>query len=96
MSPISSSLTPIVWQLHEAKARFSELFRLVRAHGPQRIVKQGGEAVVVLSAEQFDQMAACTAQPESLVQFFQNAPTGSVVLDLRRKRDVTRDIPWDG
>ena len=29
--------TPI-WQLHEAKARFSELFRRVRTEGPQRVV----------------------------------------------------------
>lgn len=57
-------------------------------------MKQGGEAVVVLSAEQFDQLASRAAQPESLVQFFQNAPTGGVALDLQRKRDVTRDIKW--
>ena len=43
-----------VWQLHEAKARFSELFRLVRTQGPQRVVKQHGEAVVIVAAEDFD------------------------------------------
>ncbi len=87
-------LPPSVWQLHEAKARFSELFRLVRTHGPQRVVKQGGEAVVVLPAEQFDRLKERSTQPESLVQFFQAAPLGGATLDLRRKRDSTRDIKW--
>ena len=45
---------PKVWQLHEAKARFSELFRRVRSDGPRRVVKQRGEAVVIVSAEEYD------------------------------------------
>lgn len=94
MPSASHPPTPAAWQLHEAKARFSELFRLVRAQGPQRVVKQGGEAVVVIPAEQFDRMAERAAQPASLVHFFQNAPTGGAGLDLQRKRDVTRDIKW--
>ena len=39
------------WQLQEAKARFSELFRLVRAKGPQWVTRQGKEAVVVGRSE---------------------------------------------
>ena len=42
-----------VWQLHEAKARFSELFRRARTAGVQKVVKQGGDAVVVVPAEEF-------------------------------------------
>lgn len=91
---MTSSKSPGVWQLHEAKARFSELFRAVRADGPQRVVKQGGEAVVIVSAEQFDTLDERASQPGSLVQFFQSAPLGASTLDLRRKRDTTRDIKW--
>ena len=85
---------PTVWKLHEAKARFSELFRRVRAQGPQRVVKEGGEAVVVVPAEQFDRTAARATQPASLVDFFRAAPTGGRPLDLTRKRDATRTIRW--
>ena len=42
-----------VWQLHEAKVRFSEVFRRARTQGPQRVVKQHGEAVVIVPAEDF-------------------------------------------
>ena len=87
-------LTPPVWQLHEAKARFSELFRRVRSEGPQRVVKQRGEAVVVVSAEAFDRAAESAAQPASLVEFFRAAPTGGRALDLTRKRDTSRTIRW--
>ena len=82
------------WQLHDAKARFSELFRRVRAQGPQRVVKQHGEAVVVVAAEEFDRAAARARQPTTLVDFFRSAPTGGRPLDLGRKRDTTRTITW--
>ena len=84
---------PKVWQVHEAKARFSELFRSVRTEGPQRVVKQRGEAVVVVRAEEFDRAGQLAGQPESLLEFFQAAPRG-VSLDLERKRDRTRTIKW--
>jgi prevent-host-death family protein len=82
-----------VWQLHEAKAQFSELFRRVRSDGPQRVVKQRGEAVVVVRAEEFDRVSELAGQPESLVDFFQSAPGGSE-LNLTRKRDATRTMKW--
>jgi len=82
-----------VWQLHEAKARFSELFRRVRSHGPQRVVKQRGEAVVIVSAEEYDRSGELARQPESLLEFFQSAG-GGPALDMTRKRDTTRRIKW--
>lgn len=85
---------PSVWQLHEAKARFSELFRRVRTEGPQRVVKQRGEAVVVVPAEDFDRAAARARQATSLVNFFRSAPTGDRPIDLARKADTTRTIRW--
>jgi len=83
-----------VWQLHEAKARFSELFRRVRAQGPQRVVKQHGEAVVIVAAEDYERAVQRSQQPASLVEFFRAAPTGERPLDLSRKRDATRTIKW--
>ena len=82
-----------VWQLHEAKARFSELFRRVRSEGPQRVVKQRGEAVVIVPAEEYDRTGELAQQPESLLEFFQSA-AGGRSLDLTRKRDSTRTIKW--
>ena len=82
------------WRLHEAKAQFSELFRRVRTEGPQRVIKQGGDAVVVVPAEDFDRLSDRVTQPQSLVDFFRSAPSAGQPLDLDRKRDSTRHIKW--
>ena len=82
------------WQLHEAKARFSELFPKVLTDGPQRVVKQHGEAVVVIAADEFDRASKRSKQPASLVEFFRSAPVGRHALDLSRKRDITRTVKW--
>jgi len=80
------------WQLQTAKARFSELFRLARIQGPQRITRQGKEGVVMMSDEQYDQLVGKSHQPRSLVQFFRESPLVGVELDLERAKDVGRDI----
>jgi len=81
-----------LWQLQTAKARFSELFRRARTEGPQLITRQGKEQVVVLPAEQFDQLTRRGQQPKSLVRFFADSPLAGVDLDLTRVKDSGRAI----
>ena len=90
---MSSKVLPI-WHLADAKARFSELFRRTRDVGPQCVLRRGGEAVVMVPAEEFDRMAERAVQPASLVEFFRSAPTQGKPLDLSRKRDTTRTLKW--
>jgi prevent-host-death family protein len=80
------------WQLQTAKAKFSELFRLARTEGPQRITKQGKEGVVMISDEQYDRLMVKSHQPKSIVQFFRESPLVGVNLDLERDKDTGRDI----
>ena len=80
------------WQIQVAKARFSELFRLARTEGPQRITRQGRDAVVLVSDEQFARLVGKSHQPKSLVQFFRESPLVGVELDLVRAEDQGRDI----
>lgn len=81
-----------VWQVQTAKARFSEVFRLARTAGPQRITRQGKEGVVMISDEQYEQLTRKSRQPKSLVQFFRESPLAGVELDLERDQDSGRDI----
>jgi prevent-host-death family protein len=90
---MSSKALP-VWHLHDAKARFSELFRRTRDAGPQRVLRRGGESVVMVPVEEFDRMAERATQPVSLVEFFRAAPTGGKPIELTRKRDTTRTLKW--
>jgi len=80
------------WQLQDAKARFSEVFRLALSQGPQRITRHGKEAVVVVPAEQFEQLTRRTRQPRSLVEFFARSPLAGAGLDLERKPDYGRPV----
>jgi antitoxin Phd len=85
--PLTSSVS---WQLQSAKARFSEVFRKARTEGPQRITKQGKEAVVMIAEEQFQRLAGKSRQPRSLVDFLRRSPLRGV--NLERDRDPGRDI----
>jgi prevent-host-death family protein len=80
------------WQVQTAKARFSEVFRLARTRGPQRIRRQGREGVVMVAEEVYEQLAAKSHQPRSLVQFFRQSGLVGAGLDLERSRDRDREI----
>ena len=89
-SPKTRSRTS--WQLQTAKARFSEIFRLARSEGPQVITRQGKDAVVMLSDDEYRQLVGKAHQPKSLVEFFRASPLVGVELDLERVRDEGRDV----
>jgi antitoxin Phd len=47
-----------VWQIQDAKARFSEVISRARREGPQTITRHGTERAVVLSIEDYRALAA--------------------------------------
>src|SRR5437016_9532628 len=82
--------TQPAWQIQTAKARFSEVFRLARTEGPQRITRQGKEGVVMISEEQYHRLTVKSRQPKSLVRFFRESPLVGVKLWSGTKtRDAT-------
>jgi antitoxin Phd len=82
------------WKLEDAKNRFSEVVRLALADQPQRVTRNGREAVVVISAEEYARLA----HPQNLFEFLQASPLAEAVaagefeLDLERPIDPPRDI----
>jgi len=80
------------WQLQEAKARFSEVFRRARESGPQRVTKHGRTAVVVLPAEEYDRLSSSKARQRSLARFFADSPPAASGIPLDRPRDFGRTI----
>lgn len=77
------------WKLEDAKARFSEVVRNARSEGPQRVSVRGRDAVVIVSAEEFDRLAPREPQLP-LVQFMEGLHLGG--LDLTRDPDRGRDV----
>lgn len=87
----STGMEGKAWQLHAAKAKFSEVFRLARTEGPQRITRQGREGVVMISDEQYRRLTVKSHQPKSIVRFFRESPLAGVSLDWERDKDTGSD-----
>ena len=68
------------WRLYDAKTRFSELVRRATTDGPQRVTVKGREAVVVLSAADYDRL--------------KGEPTGQLLVEAMR-HPLARDILFD-
>jgi prevent-host-death family protein len=68
-----SANTAPVWKLEDAKARFSEVVRLARERGPQRVTVRGRDAVVILATEEYARLAPAAAS-RSLAALFADSP----------------------
>jgi len=77
------------WKLEDAKARFSEVVRLARTEGPQRVSVRGRDAVVVLSIEELERLRPTTPR-RPLISFLEALNLGD--LDVDREHDTGRDI----
>jgi len=90
--PVKERVISEVWQLHEAKGRFSELVKQAREHGPQHITVRGEPAVVLVSEEEF---ARLTASRRSIVDHILEGPRWpDDVVDAinARSRDTDREV----
>ena len=77
------------WQLQEAKNRLSEVVRKAREVGPQVITVHGSDAVVVVSAEQFQKNGP---RKGTLLEFFRNSPFVAEQFRHSRSRDTGRTV----
>jgi antitoxin Phd len=78
------------WKLEDAKARFSEVVRLARSEGPQRVSVRGKDAVVVISVEALERMMPANPERVPLVAFMEGLHLDG--LDLAREADHGRDV----
>jgi prevent-host-death family protein len=79
------------WQLQQAKNRFSEVVDRAIKEGPQTVTRHGKDAVVIVSANDFQRAsAAAERQSQSLAEFLSNSPLRGSKLRIRRSRDTGR------
>lgn len=79
-----------MWQLQEAKNKFSEVVDEAIRSGPQLITKRGVEAVILLSYAEYRKLIATQ---QKLSTFFRESPLAEVSLDLRRDASGARPEP---
>lgn len=79
------------WRLQDAKARFSEVVRLARAHQPQRVTVHGRDAVVIVAAEDYDRL-----QPPltglAIVEALARSPLGEVEIERASVKAPVRKV----
>jgi prevent-host-death family protein len=79
------------WPLQDAKARFSELVRRVRAEGPQHVTVHGRDAVVVVAAEEFRRLQG-DLTGAALIAAMQASPHREIDLERKRSPMPVRDV----
>jgi prevent-host-death family protein len=78
-----------IWQLQEAKSKFSNLVEKALHQGPQFVTKHGNNAVVILSFKEYQDII----KPESdLVAFLRSSPLVDIELDISRDKSPSRSI----
>jgi prevent-host-death family protein len=79
------------WLLQDAKARFSELVRLVRSEGPQRVTVHGRDEVVVISAEEFRRLKG-DLTGKALIAAMQASPHRDIDIEPGRTSMPVRGV----
>ena len=78
-----------IWQLQEAKSKFSELVDRALSQGVQIVTRRGRKAVVVMPFEEYERM---THPKEPLTQFLMESPLSGSDLFINRDRDLPRKL----
>lgn len=77
-----------MWQLQEAKNKFSQVVEKAMVTGPQIVTKHGKETVVVLSYAEYRTMIS---KQDNLLAFFRNSPLVDSEIDLSRDPGLLGD-----
>ena len=76
-----------VWQLQDAKSKFSEVVERALAQGVQIVTRRGRKTVVVMP---FDEYERLSKPGQRLSQFLLESPLSGADLDIARRKDLPR------
>ena len=78
-----------VWQLQDAKNKFSQVVDIALSQGTQIVTKYGKNAVVVMPFEEYKRL---TQKKENLADFLSNSPFAGSELAIDRDKSLPRNI----
>lgn len=78
-----------IWQLQDAKSKFSEMIEQALANGAQIVTRRGQKTVVVVP---FDEYQRLTKRTDSLAQFLLASPLPGSDLTIERDKSTPRSI----
>ena len=80
----------MLWQVQDAKQRFSELLRVAHVEGPQFVTRHGREVAVVIDIADYRHLKGDVSD---FKDYLVTGP-GFDHLDLTRSADLPRSIDW--
>jgi len=78
-----------IWQLQEAKSKFSELVDRTLSNGVQIVTRRGKKAVVVMPIDEYERL---TQRGGKISEFLLASPLGGSDLHIERDQSHARDI----
>ena len=79
-----------MWQLAQAKNKFSEVFSRAMTEGPQSITRRGEEAVLISRAD-YEKLAGPSRPKMTFAEFLLSGPSFEGV-DLTRQKSPMREV----
>ena len=76
-----------LWQLQDAKSKFSEVVERALAQGAQIVTRRGKKTVVIMPFEEYERL---THQGGSLAQFLLTSPLAGSELTIERDKSLPR------
>ena len=73
------------WPLPDTESELSHIIDAAHAEGPQVITRQGHEAAIVLSSEDYRKLLG---RKQTISEFFQSSPLVDVELDIFNPRTL--------
>lgn len=78
-----------IWQLQDAKSKFSEVVGRALSQGAQIVTRRGEKTVVVISFEEYEKL---THPKSSLAQFLLASPLAGSEMMFERDKNLPRTI----
>ena len=78
-----------MWQLQDAKSKFSELVEQALTQGVQVVTRRGKKAVVVMPFSEYEKI---THRQENLSEFLLKSPLAGCELTIERDKSLPRKI----
>jgi antitoxin Phd len=78
-----------IWQLQEAKSKFSEVVERAMSQGVQIVTRHGKKTVVVMPFAEYERL---THREGSLAQFLLASPLAGSGLTIERDKSLPRNI----
>ena len=78
-----------IWQLQDAKSKFSEVVECALSQGAQIVTRRGKKTVVVMPFEEYEKLIR---QNLSLSEFLLSSPLKNSELSIERNKNLPRMI----